>query len=63
MIWRLVSLHGMETVSGRDERLKSVDFVGTCMLFARNGILFLFESKYEGYKRHADCTVHAPLYQ
>ena len=52
-----MTLLGSHAVSGRDERGKSVDFAGTCMVFARNVILFLFERKYEGYKCRADCTV------
>ena len=28
------------------------------MGYARNIILLLFEREREGYKRHADCTVH-----
>ena len=35
---------------------------GTCIEYARNIILFLFEHEREGYKRHADCTVLQLLY-
>ena len=30
----------------------------TCVEYARNIILFLFEREREGYKRCTDCTVH-----
>ena len=30
---------------------------GTCVGFARNLILFLFQPERKGYKRFADCTV------
>ena len=30
---------------------------GTCVEYARDIILFLFEHKREGYKLHTDCTV------